>query len=146
MKNSIDMPATKERIYTVSELTKDVKLALESSFQTVWVEGEISNFTYHSSGHMYFSLKDSRSILKCAMFKRANDALKFKPKDGMQVVCFGNVSVYELRGDYQLIIEKMEPKGIGALQIAFQQLKEKLAKEGLFDHAHKVPIPFLPVR
>jgi exodeoxyribonuclease VII large subunit len=140
------MPVTKERIYTVSELTKDVKLALEGSFGAVWVEGEISNFTYHSSGHMYLSLKDSRSVLRCAMFKRANDALKFKPKDGMQVVCFGNISVYELRGEYQLIIEKMEPKGIGALQIAFQQLKEKLSKEGLFDSAHKVPIPFLPTR
>jgi exodeoxyribonuclease VII large subunit len=140
------MPVTKERIYTVSELTKDVKLALEGSFGAVWVEGEISNFTYHSSDHMYLSLKDSRSVLRCAMFKRANDALKFKPKDGMQVVCFGNISVYELRGEYQLIIEKMEPKGIGALQIAFQQLKEKLSKEGLFDSAHKVPIPFLPTR
>lgn len=138
--------ATKERVYTVSELTKDVKLILESGFGAVWVEGEISNFTFHSSGHMYFSLKDSRSVLKCAMFKRANEVLKFKPKDGMQAVCFGKISVYELRGDYQLIVEKMEPKGIGALQIAFGQLKEKLSKEGLFDPAHKVAIPFLPQR
>ena len=135
---------TKERIYTVSEITKDVKLILESSFGAAWIEGEISNFTLHSSGHMYFSLKDAKSVLKCAMFKRANDSLKFKPKDGMQVVCFGKISVYELRGDYQLIIERIEPKGVGALQMAFQQLKEKLSKEGLFNQAHKVPIPVLP--
>jgi len=95
---------------------------------------------------MYLSLKDAKSVLRCAMFKRSNDILKFKPKDGMQVVCFGRISVYELRGDYQLIIERMEPKGLGALQIAFQQLKEKLSKEGLFDPAHKVAIPFLPTR
>ena len=100
----------------------------------------------HSSGHMYFSLKDAKSVLNCAMFKRTNEGLKFRPKDGMQIICFGSISVYEPRGNYQLIIERMEPKGVGALQIAFAQLKEKLAKEGLFDPAHKVPIPFLPQR
>lgn len=141
-----DTAATKTRIYTVSEIAKDVKLILENSFHSVWIEGEISNFIFHSSGHMYFSLKDSKSVLRCAMFKRANDSLKFTPKDGMQVVCFGNISVYEPRGDYQLIAERVEPKGLGALQLAFEQLKERLQKEGLFEASHKTPIPFLPQR
>ena len=141
-----DIAATKTHIYTVSEITKNVKIILESGFSGIWIEGEVSNFVSHSSGHMYFSLKDAKSVLRCAMFKRANDTLKFRPKDGMQVLCFGNISVYELRGDYQLIIDRMEPKGIGALQLAFEQLKEKLSKEGLFDATHKVAIPFLPQR
>ena len=85
---------TKERIYTVSEITKDVKLILESSLSAVWIEGEVSNFTLHSSGHMYFSLKDKKSVLRCVMFHRANEILKFEPKAGMQVVCFGSLSVY----------------------------------------------------
>lgn len=135
-----------KHIYSVSELTKYVRVILEDSFPGVWVEGEISNFILHSSGHMYFSLRDAGATLKCAMFKRANEKLKFKPKDGMKVICFGSVSVYEARGDYQLIIGEIEPKGIGALQLQFQQLKEALAKEGLFSDAHKVPIPFLPTR
>jgi exodeoxyribonuclease VII large subunit len=95
---------------------------------------------------MYFSLRDAQAVLKCAMFKRANEKLKFKPKDGMKVICFGKVSVYEARGDYQLIVEEIEPKGIGALQLQFEELKKKLQKEGLFDASHKVPIPYLPTR
>src|SRR3989338_770912 len=95
---------------------------------------------------MYFSLRDAGSTLKCAMFKRANEKLKFKPKDGMKIICFGSISVYEARGDYQLIVEEIEPKGVGALQLQFQQLKEKLQKEGLFDEKYKTPIPFLPTR
>lgn len=135
-----------KHIYTVSELTKYVRVILEDSFPAVWIEGEISNFVLHSSGHMYFSLRDAGAVLKCAMFARSNARLKFKPKDGMKVICFGKISVYEARGDYQLIAEEIEPKGIGALQLQFQQLKEKLQKEGLFDPAHKVKIPFLPTR
>ncbi|MDD5496061.1 MAG: exodeoxyribonuclease VII large subunit [Candidatus Omnitrophica bacterium] len=135
-----------KHIYTVAELTKYIRVILEDSFPSVWIEGEISNFVLHSSGHMYFSLRDANAVLKCAMFRRANEKLKFKPKDGMKVICFGSVSVYEARGDYQLIIEEIEPKGIGALQLQFQQLKEKLLKEGLFDEKHKVRIPFLPTR
>jgi len=138
--------SVKPHIYTVSEITKDVKFLLENNFGDVWIEGEVSNFILHSSGHMYFSLKDAKSILKCAMFKRSNDALKFRPKDGMQAICFGRISIYEARGDYQMIVERMEPKGVGALQIAFEQLKEKLSKEGLFDESHKKPIPILPSR
>ena len=139
------MAGEKEKhVFSVSELTKYIRVILEDSFPTIWVEGEISNFVLHTSGHMYFSLRDSAAILKCAMFKRANEKLKFRPKDGMKVVCRGAISVYEARGDYQLIVEEIEPKGVGALQLQFQQLKEKLLKEGLFDERHKVPIPYLP--
>jgi exodeoxyribonuclease VII large subunit len=138
---------TKEKhIYTVAELNKHIRVILEDSFPAVWVEGEISNFIQHTSGHMYFSLKDAGGVLKCAMFARSNAKLRFKPKDGMKAVCFGKISVYEPRGDYQLIVQEIEPKGVGALQLAFQQLKEKLLKEGLFDERHKVPIPELPTR
>ena len=133
-----------KHIYTVSEITKYIRVILEDSFPGVWIEGEMSSFVLHSSGHMYFSLKDAGSVLKCAMFKRANMGLKFKPKDGMKVLCYGKLSVYEARGDYQLIAEEIEPKGVGALQLAFQQLKERLHKEGLFDQSHKILIPSLP--
>ena len=135
-----------KHVYTVSELTKYIRMIVEESFPGIWVEGEISNFILHSSGHMYFSLRDKDATLKCAFFKYANQKLKFKPKDGMKVICHGSVSVYEARGDYQLIVEDVEPKGIGALQLQFQQLKEKLQKEGLFDEKYKIPIPFLPTR
>lgn len=135
-----------KHIYTVSELTKYIRTILEDSFPGVWIEGEISNFVLHSSGHMYFSLRDANAVLKCAFFKRTNEKLKFRLKDGMKVIAFGSISVYEARGDYQLIVEEVEPKGIGALQLQFQQLKEKLQKEGLFEARHKVPIPFLPTR
>lgn len=135
-----------KHVYTVSELTKYIRVILEDSFPNVWIEGEISNFILHSSGHIYFSLRDASSSLKCAFFKRANEKLKFKLKDGMKVICFGSISVYEARGDYQLIIEEVEPKGIGALQLQFQALKERLAREGLFDEGRKIPIPFLPTR
>jgi len=138
--------AKEKHIYSVSELTKYIRVIIEDSFPGVWVEGEISNFILHTSGHMYFSLKDATSIIKCAMFKRANEKLKFIPKNGMKVIVFGALSVYEARGDYQLIAEEVEPKGLGALQLQFQQLKERLQKEGLFDEEHKVPVPFLPTR
>ena len=139
------MNSEKEKhIYSVSELTKYIRVILEDSFPGIWIEGEISNFVLHSSGHMYFSMRDANASLKCAMFKRANEKLKFRPKDGMKIICYGSISVYEARGDYQLIVEQIEPKGIGALQLQFQQLKEKLLKEGLFDAGHKVPIPYLP--
>jgi exodeoxyribonuclease VII large subunit len=135
-----------KHVYSVSELTKYIRVILDDSFPGVWVEGEISNFVLHSSGHMYFSLRDAGASLKCAMFARSNARLKFRPKDGMKVIAFGSISVYEARGDYQLIVGEIEPKGIGALQLQFQQLKEKLQKEGLFDARHKAPIPFLPTR
>ncbi len=135
-----------KHIYTVSELTKYIRVILEDSFPSIWVEGEISNYTLHSSGHMYFSIRDANATLKCAMFRRANEKMRFKIKDGMKTICFGSISVYEARGDYQLIVEEIEPKGVGALQLQFEQLKEKLRKEGLFDESHKISIPFLPTR
>ncbi|MFC1623736.1 exodeoxyribonuclease VII large subunit [Candidatus Omnitrophota bacterium] len=133
-------------IYKVSELTSGIKIVLEDSFSNIWVEGEISNFTAHSSGHFYFTLKDDRSKLNCTFFQRYNEKVKFEIKDGMHVVCFGGISIYEKYGQYQLKVTKMEPKGIGALQLAFEQLKEKLFKEGLFDESRKRPIPVVPDR
>ena len=135
-----------KRVYTVSQLTRNIRAVLEDTFGMVWIEGEISNFVKHTSGHMYFSMKDEQAVIACVLFKRANQGLKFNIDNGMQVLCFGKVSVYDKRGQYQLIIEKLEPKGVGALQLAFEQLKEKLRKEGLFDRAHKKPIPYLPTR
>jgi len=119
-------------------------MLLESAFSAVWVEGEISNLTAHSSGHLYFSLKDDSAVISCAMFRSENQKLKFEPKNGMQVLAYGRVSIYDKQGKYQLYIKAMEPKGLGALQLAFEQLKEKLQKEGLFDEERKRSIPFLP--
>jgi len=132
-------------IYTVSQLTSSIKIVLEDSFRSIWIEGEISNFKA-SAGHFYFTLKDDKSELKCVFFKSSNEKIKFELKDGMQVLCRGRISIYEQRGVYQLYVAGMEPKGVGALQLAFEQLKEKLFKEGLFDEAHKKPIPLIPER
>jgi len=130
-------------IYTVSQLTSSIKIVLEDSFRNIWIEGEISNFKA-VAGHFYFTLKDDKSELKCVFFKSSNEKIKFEIKDGMQVLCCGKISIYEQRGVYQLYVARMEPKGAGELQLAFEQLKEKLFKEGLFDEAHKKPIPLLP--
>lgn len=135
-----------KHIYKVNELTAGIKLILESSFANVWVEGEISNFISHSSGHFYFTLKDERSELRCTFFKGYNEKMKFEIKDGMHAICLGRIGVYEKRGQYQLNVLRMEPRGVGALQLAFEQLKEKLFKEGLFDESKKIPIPMLPDR
>ena len=133
-------------IYTVSELTRQIKDALEGLFPNIWVEGEISNLRIPSSGHYYFTLKDSQSQIRGVMFRSQQRILPFVPEDGMSVICRGRVNVYEPRGEYQLLIEAMEPKGKGALQLAFEQLKKKLQAEGLFDDDRKRPIPTLPVR
>ena len=138
--------AEEKKIYTVGELTRNIRMILEDSFGTVWVEGEVSNFTSHQSGHMYFSIRDKDSVLSSVLFRRVNYGLKFKIENGMHVLCFGKISVYDRRGQYQLIVEKIEPRGTGALQIAFEQLKEKLRREGLFDESRKKPIPTLPQR
>lgn len=132
------------KIYTVKELTRRIRELMESSFSAIWIEGEISGFKHHHSGHMYFSLKDEEALLKAAFFSRFNRGIKFDLKDGLHVLCFGKISVYEPRGDYQLYVERIEPKGLGALQLAFLQLKEKLAREGLFDEERKRPIPRFP--
>ena len=131
-------------ILTVSELTQEIKDILEDKFPDVWVEGEISNLRIPPSGHIYFTLKDDLSQIRAVLFKRQARTLRFVPEDGLHTICRGRVSLYEKRGDYQLILETIEPKGIGALQLAFLQLKERLEKEGLFDPAHKKPVPMIP--
>jgi len=134
------------QIWTVSQLTSRIKEILEENFPGIWIEGEISNFRQPSSGHMYFTLKDQGSQISAVMFRSANRALRFRPEDGLSVLAFGTVSVYERRGEYQINVEYLEPKGVGALQLAYEQLKERLAQEGLFDAVHKKPIPLLPQR
>ncbi|MBP1714450.1 MAG: Exodeoxyribonuclease large subunit [Deltaproteobacteria bacterium] len=133
-------------ILTVSQLTSEIRSLLERSFENVWVEGEISNLRLPGSGHLYFTLKDEKAQIRGVMFRLQNRLLKFEPRDGLQVIGYGRVTVYEPRGDYQIILDYLEPKGLGALQLAFEQLKEKLAAEGLFDPARKRPIPHLPQR
>lgn len=137
-------PIKQRHIYTVSEITQDIKLILENTFAEVWVEGEVSNFRVATSGHFYFSLKDDAAVLSAAMFSRANKEVKFKIEDGLKLICFGKIDVYPPRGQYQLIVEKIEPKGIGAQSLAFEQLKKKLFKEGLFEPAHKKLLPLMP--
>lgn len=137
---------SEKRILTVSQLTSLVRGVLEENFQQVWVEGEISNLAQPSSGHCYFTLKDAGAQIRCVMFRGAARMLRFRPQDGMGLIARGRLSVYDQRGDYQLLVEYLEPKGVGALQLAFQQLKERLAREGLFDERHKKPLPLLPQR
>lgn len=129
---------------SVSELNRQVKRMLEVSYSQVWVSGELSGLARPSSGHWYFSLKDERAQIRCAMFRGANQRLRFQPKEGDSVIVRGKLSLYEGRGDYQLIVDSMEPAGLGALQAAFDALKLKLASEGLFDERNKKPIPKLP--
>ncbi len=131
-------------ILTVSQLNRLARMLLEDSFPAVLVEGEISNLSIPSSGHWYLTLKDEQAQIRCAMFRNRNMLLRFKPKDGMQVIVKARLSIYEGRGDYQLIVEHMEQAGAGALQRAFELLKARLLQEGLFDVAHKQPLPTLP--
>jgi len=138
------MQKVARHIYTVSEITQVIKGLLENSVGEIWLEGEISNFKAATSGHFYFSLKDQNSIISGAMFANVNKGLKFKLEDGLKVICFGKIDVYGPRGQYQIIVERIEPKGIGARQLAFEQLKKKLEKEGLFDRSHKRLLPQMP--
>lgn len=135
-----------KRILTVTQLTSLIRGVLEENFEHVWVEGEVSNLAMPSSGHLYFTLKDAGAQIRCVMFRASARALKFRPRDGLGLIVRGRLSVFEPRGEYQLILEYLEPRGIGALQLAFDQLKERLAKEGLFDEGHKKSIPKLPQR
>ncbi len=144
MSGSIDNKTNK--IYTVAGLTAEIKSLLENNFPFVWVQGEISNFSVPASGHFYFTLKDEQAQISAVMFRGQNKNLKFRPESGMQVVGLGRISLYEPRGAYQVIFELLEPQGVGAFQIAFEQLKAKLAEEGLFDEKHKTPLPFLPAK
>ncbi len=144
--NKLPFSALKDgrRIYTVSQLNRQVRMLLESKFPGVWVEGEISNFKHHTSGHMYLTLKDETAQIQAAFFSQYQRGLRFELKDGLKVLAFCRVAIYEARGQYQLYIERIEPKGVGALQLAFQQLKERLGKEGLFREERKRAIPKFP--
>ncbi|MDX1754833.1 MAG: exodeoxyribonuclease VII large subunit [Marinobacter sp.] len=135
---------SRPRALTVSELNHQVRHLLETSFMQAWVEGELSSFSRPSSGHWYFTLKDRKCQVRCAMFRGYNQRIRPLPKEGDQVRIRGKVSLYENRGDYQIIVEHIEPAGLGALQQAFEALKQKLGAEGLFDAANKRPIPFPP--
>lgn len=137
-------PSALTSVLTVSELNQRIRRTLEAGFNEVWVVGEISNFRVPPSGHYYFSLKDARSQVAVVMFRSANQVLPFRPEDGMEVVVRGHVGLYEARGDLQLYAETMEPRGLGSLQLALEQLKKRLAAEGLFAEARKRPLPFLP--
>src|SRR6202521_2544645 len=134
------------RIWTVRNLVAAVRTNIEREFSDAWVEGEISNFRAHDSVHLYFTLKDQNSQLSAVMFRSQAKLLRFRPENGMQVLLRGRVTIYEDRGQLQISAEYLEPKGAGALQIAFEQLKAKLEAEGLFDAARKKPIPTLPRR
>lgn len=134
------------RIYTVSELTDRIQELLEGEFPEVIVEGEISNLRPSASGHLYFTLKDEKAQIKAILFQGSLRFLKFRPENGHHVLCWGKISLYKPRGEYRLIVEYIEPKGIGALQLAFEQLKRRLEQEGLFDPSRKRPLPLLPRR
>ncbi len=134
-------------IFSVSQITAEIKALLDGAFPAVWVEGEISNFTHHfASGHMYFTLKDEKAELRAAMFRGYNEHLKFPVENGMMVLANGDISVYEARGQYQLLVRRMEPAGVGTLYLAFEALKKKLEGEGLFDERRKQSLPPYPFR
>jgi len=142
-----DAPAPPERrVCTVAELTAAIRGLLEDTIGEIWVEGEISNCRVWNTGHVYFTLKDASSQIKAVMFRTSLRYLRFKPEDGLHVVARGRISVYEPKGEYQLVCEHMEPHGVGARQLAFEQLKKRLQAEGLFDAKRKRPLPALPRR
>ncbi len=137
---------SRRRLFTVSELTARIRELVAGEFHDLWVAGEISGVRQVSSGHVYFTLKDEQSQVRCVCFRATARLLRFKPQDGVAVLARGRIDVYEQRGEYQLLVETLEPRGYGALQLAFDQLKNKLASEGLFDPARKRPLPRLPLR
>jgi exodeoxyribonuclease VII large subunit len=136
--------STGRAVLTVSELTRRLQEVLEDRFPAVWVEGEISNFRLYGSGHAYFTLKDADSQIRAVLFRNRGRRIKFEPADGLHVMAFGSIEVYAQRGEYQMVIELLEPKGLGALQLAFEQLKTRLSAEGLFDQARKRELPRFP--
>ena len=135
-----------EKIYSVTAITRMIKYTLEESFPSVWVEGEISNYIHHSSGHRYLSLKDENASIRLTIWRSIGQYLKFEPENGMKVRAFGDISVYEKGGSYQLNVKKLMPVGVGELEIAFRQLYEKLSAEGLFDPARKKKLPAYPLK
>ncbi len=132
------------RIWSVSELTARIRDVFAKNFTDILVQGEISNCREAQSGHIYCTLKDERAQIRCVCFKTQLRAMKFRPEDGLRVTVRGSISVYEARGDYQIYIESIEPVGLGALQLAFEQLKKRLDAEGLFSQERKKPLPVLP--
>src|SRR5687767_12881109 len=130
-------PASRRKVVTVSELTASLRAVIEGHFGDIWLEGEISNCRVWHTGHMYFTLKDETAQIRAVMFRSASHYLRFKPEDGLHVVARGRLGVYDAKGEYQVVCEHLEPKGVGALQLAFEQLKKKLKAEGLFEQARK---------
>lgn len=141
-----DIEQEPREIYTVSQLNAETRYLLEDTFDVIWIVGEISNLARPSSGHFYFSLKDNRAQVRCALFRNSRRKVNFIPEDGQQVLVQAQVSLYEPRGDFQLIVLHMEMAGDGALQIAFEKLKKQLSQEGLFDEVHKKTIPYIPAQ
>jgi exodeoxyribonuclease VII large subunit len=138
--------APERKVWSVTELTARISAVLAAQFSNLWVEGEVSNCHAAQSGHLYFTLKDAKAQVKCVCFRNQAMRLKFRPEDGLKLIVRGSISVYEPRGEYQIYVEHIEPSGVGALQLAFEQLKKRLAAEGLFDQARKKPLPVLPGR
>src|SRR5258707_946451 len=138
--------APERKIWGVGELTSRISGVLSSQFTNLWVEGEVSNCRPAQSGHIYFTLKDAKAQVKCVCFRTQAMRLKCRPEDGLKLIVRGSISVYEPRGEYQIYVEHIEPSGVGALQLAFEQLKKRLEDEGLFDEARNKPLPMLPRR
>ena len=134
----------KENVFTVTEVNRHLRNVVESNIPSLYVEGEIANYTHHNSGHIYFSIKDEKSTLRCVFFRGSNIHLNFQPQTGDKVICLGNLSIYERGGNYQLNVRKMLPSGLGELQQKFEALKKKLQAEGLFAAEHKRPLPKYP--
>src|ERR1700750_1776750 len=146
MQQQTDFFGSATKVFTVAELTRAIRGTLETRFGSVWVQGEISNYKQHPSGHQYFTLKDSRAQIACVIFRNAPLSIRQPLTDGAQVQVYGNISVFEARGQYQLSVQIVQPRGLGALQAKFEVLKRKLDAEGLFDPAHKKPLPKFPKR
>jgi exodeoxyribonuclease VII large subunit len=138
--------APERKIWSVAELTARISGVLSTQFSNLWIEGEVSNYRPAQSGHLYFTLKDAKAQIKCVCFRTQAMRLKFRPEDGLKLIVRGSIGVYELRGEYQIYVEHIEPSGVGALQLAFEQLKKRLDAEGLFDESRKKPLPMLPGR
>jgi exodeoxyribonuclease VII large subunit len=138
--------APERKIWTVTELTSRIRDILAAQFSNIWVEGEVSNYRASQPGHLYFTMKDEKAQVRCVCFRNQAIRLKFRPEDGLKLIVRGSISVYEPRGEYQIYVEHIEPAGLGALQLAFEQLKKRLEAEGLFDTARKKPLPVLPSR
>src|SRR3954467_5465610 len=143
---AVSSPSAAQQTLTVAQLTAQIKNTLEAAFTNVWVVGEISNYSRPQSGHAYFTLKDDQAQIRAVLWRSATARLKFDLADGLDVVCHGHIDVYAPRGSYQLVIDELQPKGVGALELALRKLREKLAAEGLFDPARKRKLPSFPRR